>query len=113
MAAFYKSSSMLAYISLCGPENLPPLEAFSAECPVISSHIIGSEEQFGDTVLFCDPTEPNDIAEKIYLMLTNTDLKKNLIIKGIERAKKFNSKEFSNKVLKIINDFGKIRRNWN
>ena len=112
MTAFYKSSTMLAYVSLCGPENLPPLEAFSAECPVLSSRIQGSEEQFGDAVLFCDPAEPKDIAEKIYLLYTNDDLKKNLVIKGKKRAKTFTSLKFSNKILKIIQDFSNIRRNW-
>ena len=104
---------MLTYLSLCGPENLPPLEAFSAECPVLSSRIHGSEEQLGEAVLFCNPNEPEDIADKIYQLYTHDDLKKDLIKKGIERAKAFDSLKFTKRILNIINDFSKIRRNWN
>ena len=113
ITAFYKSSKMLTYLSLCGPENLPPLEAFSAECPVLSSRIHGSEEQLGEAVLFCNPNEPEDIADKIYQLYTHDDLKKDLIKKGIERAKAFDSLKFTKRILNIINDFSKIRRNWN
>lgn len=112
MMAFYKSSSLLAYLSLCGPENLPPLEAFSAECPVLCSRIDGSEEQFDDAVLYCNPKDPKDIADKIFSLQTDNNLKINLIKKGNERAKFFTSSEFSKSILKIIQDFSKIRINW-
>lgn len=112
MAALYKCSLMLTFVSYCGPENLPPLEAFSSECPVIASHIQGSEEQFGNSVLFCNPNNPEDIAAKIYELYNNENLKKDLIKKGIERANAWQATNFTDGVLKIINDFSGIRRNW-
>ncbi len=113
MAGLYKCSSMLTFVSLCGPENLPPLEAFSAECPVVASSIEGSKEQFGNAVLFCNPIDPEDIAEKIHQLYFNDNLKKDLVQKGLERAKVWRAQDFSEGIFKIINNFKNIRRNWN
>jgi glycosyltransferase involved in cell wall biosynthesis len=110
--ALYSNASMLAYVSLCGPENLPPLEAFTAKCPVLASNVSGSEEQFGNSVLFCDPKNPNDIADKIYELYSNEELKVNLIKNGQQRALAWTPDNFVNGVFKIINEFSTIRINW-
>lgn len=112
MTAIYKCSSMLTFVSLCGPENLPPLEAFLAKCPVIASQIPGSEEQFGDAVLFCDPYKPEDIADKIYQLYNSENLKKDLINKGLLRAQAWKAHNFTEGVLNIINEYSHIRKNW-
>jgi glycosyltransferase involved in cell wall biosynthesis len=108
----YKSASMLAYVSLCGPENLPPLEAFAVGCPVLASEVSGSREQFGDATLFCDPTNPQDIADKIYQLFSDNDLRAQLIKKGHLRAASWTADDFVKGVFKIANEFSAIRRNW-
>jgi len=113
LANLYFNASMLVYVSLCGPENLPPLEAFIMRCPVVASKIPGSEEQLGDCVLFCDPKNSRDIAEKIYELLTDKSLKNLLIEKGYKRGLSWTSKDFVNGVFKIIYDFKNVRINWN
>ncbi len=109
---FYKNASMLAYISLCGPENLPPLEAFAVGCPVLASEVSGSLEQFGDAVLYCDPKNPQDIADKIYQLYSDKDLSVGLVHKGSMRAKSWTSDDFVQGVFKIADEFSAIRRNW-
>ena len=37
LVALYRNAFALAYVSLFGPDNLPPLEAFALGCPVIAS----------------------------------------------------------------------------
>ncbi|CAN4273356.1 RfaG Glycosyltransferase [Methylophilaceae bacterium] len=110
--ALYKNASMLAYVSLCGPENLPPLEAFSAGCPVLASDVSGSNEQFGDAVLFCDPKTPQDIAEKIYQLYSDDNLRRQLIIKGHQRAESWTPNDFVKGIFMIADGFSAIRRNW-
>jgi glycosyltransferase involved in cell wall biosynthesis len=110
--AFYKNASLLAYVSLCGPENLPPLEAFAAKCPVLASNISGSEEQLGNAVLFCDPKSPDDIAEKIYNLHINNELKKTLVKNGYVKALAWTSDDFVKNIFKMADNFDAIRRNW-
>ena len=108
----YKNASMLAYVSLCGPENLPPLEAFAVGCPVLASEVSGSKEQLGDSVLFCDPSNSQDIADKIYQLYTDDNLKEQLITKGHFRASSWTPDDFVQGIFKIVDDFSGIRRNW-
>lgn len=108
----YKNASMLAYVSLCGPENLPPLEAFAIGCPVLASEVSGSSEQFGDATLFCDPKSPQDIADKIYQICSDNNLREQLISKGYLRAASWTADDFVNGVFKIADEFSAIRRNW-
>ncbi|HSI42876.1 MAG TPA: glycosyltransferase family 1 protein [Methylotenera sp.] len=108
----YKNASMLAYISLCGPENLPPLEAFAIGCPVVASEVCGSKEQFGEAVLFCDPKNPQDIADQIYRVLHDENLKEELINNGRIRASSWTADDFVIGVFKMAEDFSAIRKNW-
>jgi glycosyltransferase involved in cell wall biosynthesis len=108
----YKNAHMLAYISLCGPENLPPLEAFAVGCPVLASEVSGSLEQFGDAVLYCDPKNPEDIAEKLYQLCSDNNLRVELINKGHLRAESRTSDDFVIGIFKIADEFSTIKRNW-
>lgn len=54
----YLSASALVYSSLSGPENLPPLEAMAAGCPVLNSDFPGAREQLGSAAVFVSPIEP-------------------------------------------------------
>ncbi|HLF30200.1 MAG TPA: glycosyltransferase family 1 protein [Xanthomonadales bacterium] len=51
VAALYRCAAALVYPSFFGPDNLPPLEAFSLGCPVLAGRIEGVEEQLGNAAL--------------------------------------------------------------
>jgi glycosyltransferase involved in cell wall biosynthesis len=110
--SLYESAGMLAYVSLCGPENLPPLEAFAIGCPVLASEVSGSREQFGDAVLFCDPKNPADIASKIHQLYSDSELRSQLINRGHARARAWTPDDFVKGVFKLLDDFGTVRVNW-
>lgn len=110
--ALYKNASMLAYVSLCGPENLPPLESIVAKCPVLVSNVSGSKEQLGNAALYCDPKNPNDIAEKIYELHTNDELRSKLIEIAYKRAINWTPDNFVDGLLRIVKDFENIKINW-
>ena len=69
-------------------------------------------EQLGHSVLFCNPTNPEDIADKIFELFSNEKLRNELVEKGFERAISWKASNFSESVLKIIDQFSDIRRNW-
>lgn len=112
MYGLYKNASMLAYASLCGPENLPPLEAFAVGCPVVASEVPGSLEQLGDAVLYCDPKNSQDIADKIYQLYSDNNLRDELINKGHLRAVSWIADDYVKGVFEIVDEFSTIRRNW-
>ena len=88
LAAFYKNARALVYLSFFGPENLPPLEAFSVGCPVIAARVSGAEAQLGDAALLVSPTQPDEIALSIKLLLDHSQQREVLASRGLNEQSK-------------------------
>jgi glycosyltransferase involved in cell wall biosynthesis len=112
LVALYRSAGALVYTSFCGPENLPPLEAFTLGCPVVASDIPGAQEQLGDAAILVDPGRPESISEGIRTILGNSSLRLSLIEKGRARAKSWASPDFVRGVFAMFDEFESIRRSW-
>lgn len=112
LVALYSQALALTYVSWCGPENLPPLEAFALGCPVVATKIPGALEQLGDAVLFCEPGEPASIAEAIGHVYADADLRARLVDAGRIRAKRFLPADYVAGALKFLDEFSAIRRCW-
>lgn len=108
----YRGASMLVYASLCGPENLPPLEAFALNCPVAAAEVPGADEQLRNAALLFKPTDPADIADKIMALYTDHELRTHLQSQGLRRAKEWTAKDFAHGMLELFDQFSIIRRCW-
>lgn len=108
----YRGASMLVYASFCGPENLPPLEAFALGCPVAAAEVPGSKEQLQSAAIFFNPADPADMANIIQRLHSDTVLRSELIARGLGRAGSWTAQEFSQGVLALFDDFANIRRCW-
>jgi glycosyltransferase involved in cell wall biosynthesis len=89
LANYYKHASVFVYPSKYEGFGIPPLEAMSIGCPVIASNISSIPEVVGDGGLYIDPDSLDDMKEKLTLMLTDENLRKELVKKGLEQSKKF------------------------
>lgn len=89
LISFYKESTCLVFPSFYEASPLPPLEAMACGCPVIVSNIPALQERCGDAALYCDPNDPQDIADKIIQLLDNKELRASIIQEGFLRAKKY------------------------
>jgi len=112
LRGLYENAVALTYVSFCGPENLPPLEAFALGCPVIAADIPGANEQLGSAVLYVDPKDPWDIAKAIKNIYDDAQLRNTLIQKGHKRALAWTGKDYVQGVFKILDGFENIRRSW-
>jgi len=108
----YKNAFALVFPSFFGPDNIPPLEAFSLGCPVISSNIDGSIDQLEDAALFFNPIDEQELSKKIYNLATDSKLRNDMIKKGYDIAAKRTSKNYIEKMSEIINLFEKYKRCW-
>jgi glycosyltransferase involved in cell wall biosynthesis len=112
LIALYRAAFALVYVTLCGPENLPPLEAFVCGCPVIASNVSGAQEQLGDAALLVNGLNADEIAAAVKKVKDDPDLRKALVDKGALRAKKFTGPDFIKGVFSMLDEFESIRRNW-
>ncbi|MEX2186119.1 MAG: glycosyltransferase family 1 protein [Pirellulales bacterium] len=112
LVVFYRNALATTYLTYFGPENLPPLEAFAAGCPVVASYVSGSEQQLGDAALRVDPRDPTAIAAAIHRVHADAQLREVLIHRGRERATRFQSDDFVRAVVTMIDEFEPIRACW-
>jgi len=104
VVALYKKAVALAYVSICGPTNIPPLEAMILGTPVLCSNLFSMPEQVGDAGLLFDPFSIEDMAEKIYKIWVDEDLRGELKQKGYERIKELTQENYAKQWETVIED---------
>jgi glycosyltransferase involved in cell wall biosynthesis len=112
LIALYQGAFVLTYMSLFGPDNLPPLEAFAFGCPVIVSDYGGARQQCGDAAVFVDGLDPLKIAQAIQDLERQPEFRSALIEKGQNRASQYTSENYIKDVFAIFDEFKAVRRNW-
>jgi len=112
LAWLYRHAFALTYVTYFGPENLPPLEAFAARCPVIASDVSGATEQLGDAALLVDPRRPKQIADAVKALHSDPVLRNCLVERGVARATRFTPDDFVSGIMKSLDDFEPIRKCW-
>jgi glycosyltransferase involved in cell wall biosynthesis len=99
---FYSLATALVIPTYPGPTNLPVLEAFKMECPVITSNIKALHEQVGDAGILVEPNSPQEIADAILSIWTDTGIRQRLIEKGRQRIRRWGEKEFFGRLCETI-----------
>jgi glycosyltransferase involved in cell wall biosynthesis len=89
LVAVYNLATLFVYPSFYEGFGLPVLEAMACGTPVVCSNATSIPEVGGDAVVYCDPYNVDDITEKIEMLLNDEILQKDMIKKGLERAKQF------------------------
>jgi glycosyltransferase involved in cell wall biosynthesis len=112
LVGLYKKASALVFPTLFGPENLPPLEAFALECPVIASDVPGSEEQYRDAALIFKRFDAGDLGEKIMLLQKDEALRSSLVQKGKKLADEYSLQNYQLKMQEVFSDFALYLRCW-
>jgi len=107
LAALYMTAVALVMPTYFGPTNIPYIEAFYYNCPVIASDIPGIREQVGEAALLVNPKDTEAISNAMYRIWTNQNLRENLVKKGQERLKEFLPECFSEKLSVIIDNLSR------
>ena len=112
LLALYRGAAALVYLSFFGPENLPPLEAFALSCPVVAARYAGAQEQLGNAALLVNPTDPQEVAEAIHLVVTDAQLRTRLLEAGLRRARAWTPLHYVRGVLSELDRLAPIRACW-
>lgn len=108
----YTHATAMIFASLMGPNNMPPIESSFLNCPVIITDLDGHKEQLGDTALYFNGYNPNDLAEKMKYLLINEDDRTKIIEKEKKLSVEFSKINYFSCIKKIIDEFSLIRKTW-
>lgn len=102
---YMAAAEALTYVSVFEGFGIPILEGMSSGIPVITSNVSSMPEVAGDAALLIDPHDPSSIAEGMYTIVSDQELRDQLIAKGRSRAKAFSWKTTAdhiyNELLKV------------
>jgi len=82
----------MVYISVFEGFGIPLLEAMKMGTPVITSSVTSMPEVAGDAAILVNPTDTNDIASAMEMMVKDETVRRNLSKKGLIRYQDFSWK---------------------
>lgn len=103
LAFLYKNAVSFLFPSLYEGFGIPPLEAQGSGCPVLLSDIESLKEVYGDSALYCNSLDVNDIYSKILMLYKDLELRTGLSIKGNVNVKKYSWNNSAKSLVSIIN----------
>jgi glycosyltransferase involved in cell wall biosynthesis len=113
MVYLYSQSLALVMPTYFGPTNMPPLEAFKLNVPVLYSDLPGLRDQVNNAALLLNLDDPNSLVLNLKKLLSSNEERNNLINKGKLRYTEIVSKNNNHQILKkIIEDFMIRRDCW-
>ncbi len=89
LRSLYRLASVFVFPSFHEGFGLPLIEAMASQVPIAASQNSAIPEIAKNAALFFHPGEPDDIAEKVLLILKDNNLQKKLINRGKRRVKEF------------------------
>lgn len=102
LASFYRNALCCVFLSFHEGFGMPIIEAMSLGVPVITSNISSMAEVAGNAGILVDPYNTDDIAAAMEKIFLDENLRKEKIIKGLERAKMFSWEKAANEYLDLI-----------
>jgi PAS domain S-box-containing protein len=104
MSSLYAGAVALVMPTFFGPTNIPVLEAWALGCPVLTSDIRGIREQVADAALLADPRSVKSIAEGIYRLWTDKNLRRILTDAGRRRLSSYTADDFRSRLVEIVEE---------
>jgi len=101
LAHYYSSAALLAYPSLYEGFGLPPLEAMACGCPVVTSNTSSLPEVLGEAGIMVNPYDIDSLAQAMRQVLTDSELRNDMVRKGLEQAKRFSWERAAMKTMEV------------
>ena len=87
LQTYYENASAFVYPSLYEGFGLPPLEAMSAGCPVVSSNTSSMPEVISDAAEFFNPEDIECFAQALEAVVYSEERRADLVVRGYKRVR--------------------------
>lgn len=102
LRALYDRATGFVFPSTYEGFGLPPVEAMFCGCPVIAADIDPLREVCGDTVLYCNPGDPRDLADKMCRLVADKELRERLIKQGRRQVDQYTWRNTATSLLRQL-----------
>jgi glycosyltransferase involved in cell wall biosynthesis len=100
----FKRARVYVFPSFYEGFGLPPLEAMAKGCPVVSSNKTCLPEVLGDAAIYFNPGDREEMKSQIEKVISDENLRQELIKKGLEQVKKYSWWEAARETLKVYKE---------
>lgn len=104
LPALYRGASMLVFPSLFEGFGLPIVEAMACGCPVVCSNTTSLPEVAGQVARYFDPNDASAMAQAIYTVISNHDLRKIMIKDGLQQASRYTWNSYTQQIMRSLLD---------
>ncbi|MDQ7824155.1 MAG: glycosyltransferase family 1 protein [Candidatus Eremiobacteraeota bacterium] len=104
LLALYNLAKLFVFPSFYEGFGLPILEAMACGVPCIVSEIPPFVEVAQDAVAYFDPKNAADLAEKMWLIISDSDLTAKMRKRGFEQAQKYQWDVSAHKHIKVLEE---------
>ena len=109
LRVFYTRARAFLFPSLYEGFGLPPLEAMAHGTPVVTSDASSLPEVCGDAAMLVNPEKVFDIARGIQQVLTDEDLRRELVARGRARVQQFSWQRAAQRIREVYQSVGSKR----
>ncbi len=102
---FYNACKCFVYPSLYEGFGLPPLEAMSCMCPVITSNTSSIPEVTNSSAMLINPLDKDDLSNSIIKMINDTDIRNHYGLLGYNQSKNFSLDKTATDTINAYNFF--------
>jgi glycosyltransferase involved in cell wall biosynthesis len=102
LAAVYRNAEMFVFPSIYEGFGFPLLEAMALGVPTIAARSSSLPEIGGDAALYFDPTSACELEQQIERLLRDSDLRRDLIARGLQRAALFRWDVAAERTLEVL-----------
>ncbi len=99
LPALYRNAALFAFPSLYEGFGLPVLEAMACGVPVVCSDTSSLPEVAGGAALLVDPLDTDGLAQAMVRALRDTDLRRDMVIRGLDQAARFTWEQAARQLL--------------